>query len=145
MDQNYGNITIYRPSKSENKIYEYEEEYEIKDKVTYTGSEFTNAKNLEIGNQAGILMLRFCNNDLGNCSLDGETISHDGTILKKADIKYEDITCTVSFDITIELTSGTTFTGSVSNFLPVGNITNTGTSNYERTDFKDVVFKRNSK
>ena len=61
---NIGTIVIYRPSKAEDKIYEYLEEYEIKDEVTYKGSEFTNAKNLEIGNQAGILMLRFCNNGI---------------------------------------------------------------------------------
>lgn len=27
--------------------------------------------------------------------------------------------------------------------LPVGNITTEGKSNYEKTDFKDVIFKRN--
>ena len=64
MDQRYGNLTIYRPSKEESKVYEYKEEYEIKEEVIYTGSEFTNAKQLEIGNQAGILMLRFSNNEL---------------------------------------------------------------------------------
>ena len=55
----------------------------------------------------------------GKCSLDGETISHDGTILANAGIKYEDITCKVSFDITIELVSGTKFTGNISLDLPV--------------------------
>ena len=57
-------MVVYRPSEAEEKIYEYLEQYEISDKITYVGSEFTNAKKLEIGNQAGILMLRFCNNEL---------------------------------------------------------------------------------
>lgn len=30
------------------------------------GSEFTNAKNLEIANQGGIILLRLCNNELRN-------------------------------------------------------------------------------
>lgn len=55
----------------------------------------------------------------GKCALDGETISHDGTILAKAGLKYEDITCKASFDIAIELTSGTIFTGRINIDLPV--------------------------
>ena len=50
---------------------------------------------------------------------DDETVRHDGTILEKAGIKYEDITCKVSFDITIELASETKFTGNISLDLPV--------------------------
>lgn len=59
-----GKITIYRPSESEEKIYEYKEEYEINEEIIYAGSEFTNAKKLEIANQGGILVLRFCNNGI---------------------------------------------------------------------------------
>lgn len=55
----------------------------------------------------------------GSCSLDDETISHNGTILSKAGLNYEDITCKISFDIKIELTSGTAFTGNMSLDLPV--------------------------
>ena len=59
-----GKIQIFRPSKLENKIYEYIEEYKVNDEIKYSGSEFTNAKNLEIANQGGIILLRFCNNGL---------------------------------------------------------------------------------
>lgn len=55
----------------------------------------------------------------GTCSLEGDTISHDGTILKKAGIEYENIKCKASFDITIELTSGMKFTGNIPLELPV--------------------------
>lgn len=59
-----GKMTIYRPSKLEDKIYEYKDEYIIDSDLNYSGAEFTNAKNLEIANQGGIVFLRFCNNGL---------------------------------------------------------------------------------
>ena len=58
-------------------------------------------------------------------------------------ISVEDIKCNVSFDLTIELVDDTKFTGTITLDLPTGNIVNAGTSNYEKTDFSDVIFKRN--
>lgn len=58
-------------------------------------------------------------------------------------MSYEDIKCQISFDITIELVSGTEFIGTVTVDLPSGNIMQDGTSNYEKTDFTDIIFKRN--
>lgn len=59
-----GKIAIYRPSKAEDKVYEYNEEYLVKDEIIYNGAEATNAKNLEIANQGGKILLRFCNNEI---------------------------------------------------------------------------------
>lgn len=139
---NAGKITIYRPSKLEDKIYEYNEEYVIESDLTYAGAEFTNAKNLEIANQGGIIFLRFCNNGLGSYSSNDKEISHDGTILAKAGVKAEDIKCNVSFDLTIEIVDGTKFVGNIKAELPSGNIIEAGTSSFEKKDFKDVIFKR---
>lgn len=140
---NKGRITIYRPSENEEKIYEYNENYIINNEIIYTGSELANAKKLEIANQGGIIILRLSNKDLGKYTSNDETITHDGTILAKAGINYEDIKCKINFDITIELASGTKFTGSLILDLPAGNITTAGTADIEKTDFKDIVFKRN--
>lgn len=59
-----GGISIYRPSKAEDKIYEYADEYLIDNELIYSGSEFTNLKNLEIANQGGILVFRLSNNKI---------------------------------------------------------------------------------
>lgn len=138
-----GKITIYRPSENEEKIYEYNENYIINNEITYIGSELANAKKLEIANQGGIIILRLSNKDLGKYTSNDETITHDGTILAKAGINYEDIKCKINFDITIELASGTKFTGNLTLDLPAGNIITAGTADIEKTDFKDIVFKRN--
>lgn len=137
-----GNVVVYKPSQLDGQVYENKDEYKIENEVTFIGSEETNAKNLEISNQGGILMLRFCNNELGKYSSNDETISHDGTMLSKLGITYEEIKCKISFDITIELASGTKFTGNMKLDLPVGNIVNAGTCSYETKDLKSVIFKR---
>lgn len=79
----------------------------------------------------------------GEFSSNDKEISHDGTILAKAGFKDEDLKCKVSFDVTIEIADGTKFTGNVQVELPSGNITQAGTSSFEKTDFNDVIFKRN--
>lgn len=80
--------------------------------------------------------------DFGEFSSNDKEISHDGTILAKAGLKYEDIKCNISFDVTIEIADGTKFIGNIKVELPSGNIIEAGTSSFEKTDFKDVIFKR---
>ena len=138
-----GNIVFFRQSENESCIFEYDEKYIINDELVYNGSEYKNEKNLEIANQGGVILLRVCNNKLGRYSSDEEQVVHNGTILSKINLGYDDIKCKISFDLTIELTNGTKFTGNIPLELPVGNIVNTGISNYEKTDFKDIVLKRN--
>ena len=59
-----GNIVIYRPSKNENKNYEYLEEYIINDSIVFLGSENTNIKELLVSNQGDVINIRICNKDL---------------------------------------------------------------------------------
>ena len=87
--------------------------------------------------------LDFATKICGTYSSNDEIIVNDGTILSKVGINYEEIKYKVSFDITIELATGTKFTGNINLDLPTGNIVNSGIWDYEKTDFRDVVFKRN--
>ena len=59
-----GKLVIYRPSSNAEKNFEYLEEYQINDKITYVGSEESNTKNLEIANQGGVIIFRICNDDI---------------------------------------------------------------------------------
>lgn len=79
----------------------------------------------------------------GMYSTEDEEIKHDGTILAKVGLTSEDIESNISFDVRIELVSGTTYTGTVTLKLPVGDIIQAGTSTYEKNSFDDVIFKRN--
>lgn len=59
-----GNIVIYRPSRDDNKTFEYLDEYIINDSLIYQGSHNTDIKDLKISNQGGVITLRFTNKDL---------------------------------------------------------------------------------
>lgn len=59
-----GEIVIYKPSKHENKNFEYLDEYIVSDSLVYQGSENTNLKDLQISNQGGVITVRFCNKNL---------------------------------------------------------------------------------
>lgn len=138
-----GDIVIYKPSTAEGKIYEYNEEYIVDNGITYVGSEAGSAKELEVSNQGGIIIFRLTTKNIGKYSSNEETVSHDGTILGKAGIEYDSIKYKVSFDIGIELASGIKFTGNMKVDMPVGDITTAGTASIEKTEFKDIIFKRN--
>lgn len=138
-----GEIVLYRPSINENKPYEYIDDFVINDKLEYIGSEQSNIKNLELANQGGMLLFRYCIKNVSEYSSNEDTqIQHDGTLLAKTGITLEQIQCEVAFDITITLKSGISYKGTVNLKLPVGNLIDEGTSSVEITDFSNVVFKR---
>ena len=59
-----GDITIYRPSKSEDKVFEYNDEYIVNDNLIFQGTETTNLKQLEIANQGAVIVFRCSNKNL---------------------------------------------------------------------------------
>jgi hypothetical protein len=140
-----GKIAIYKPTKSEDVTYENKEEYKIDNNIIYIGSEGSSIKNLEIANQGGIILFRYAIENIGNYNSEDEEIKHDGTILSKIGMNYEELKCKVSFEISIKLKSEITYTGTVELELPAGNIIDEGTSYYEKTDLSDIIFKRNLK
>lgn len=138
-----GTIKVYRPNNVENGVYTNSEEYLVNDKLEYIGSEKSNIKNLEIANQGGLILLRYVNEGLGEyISNEDVEIKHDGTLLQKIGINSEELKYKISFDISIVLKSEKTYKANIELEMPVGDITTAGTSSYEKTDFKDVVFKR---
>lgn len=138
-----GTIKLYKPTEKENIIYENTEQNEIKEKLEYTGKESTSIKNLEIANQGGLILFRYALEDIGTYTSNKDEIKHDGTILKEQNIEYKDIQCKISFDISIKLKSDIIYTGTVELDLPSGNIIEEGTSHYEKTDLKEIIFRRN--
>lgn len=139
---NIGTIKLYKPTQKENITYENTEENEIKETLEYIGKESSSTKNLEIANQGGLVLFRYSIEDLGKYTSNDEEIKHDGTILKAQNIDYKDIQCKISFDLSIELKSELAYTTTITLDLPAGNVTEEGTSYYQRTDLKDLIFRR---
>ena len=63
-------------------------------------------------------------------------------MLNNIGITAEQIKGQISFDITIKLKSEISYKGNVKLDIPVGNILEEGISYIEKTELKDVVFKR---
>lgn len=139
---NKGTVKVYKPTEKENLTYENTEGNEVKETLEYIGKETSSIKNLEVANQGGLILFRYAIEDLGTYTSNVDEIKHDGTILREQDIQYQDIQCKVSFDLSIQLKSDITYTTTITLDLPAGNITEEGTSYYQRTNFNDLIFRR---
>lgn len=139
--QNTDNIKIYKPdAQEENVIFKYKEENIVQDLV-YTTDTQANLKNLKISNQGGVIAFRCSNNNIAKYKSDEEEINHN-ELLKKANIKNEDIEIKITFNLTIILEDGKKYEATISTKLPSGDVVENGNTSEEITDLKDVVFKR---
>lgn len=136
-------ISIYRPSQGIN-LFDYQEQYVIKDQMEYIGGAETNikAEQLQISNQGGIVELSIAQYNLGEIQyIENEQVAVDGSLLQRVGIKQEEISFKATFDMIVELESGLKFKTTITMDLPKGNIEQNGIDIYEHTDFK-AVFKR---
>ena len=136
-----GNIEIYRPSQGE-KLYEYQEQYKISEKIEYIGAQetYTKGEELQISNQGGIIDFSIIVKNLGTITYnENEAIKIDGTLLKQ--IGIQEISYQVNFDLIIELENEIKLKTKITLDLPTGDILNNGIETTETTDMK-TVFKR---
>lgn len=138
-----GEITFYQPTNDKDIIYEYREENKTNEKVEYAVGKNNNLKKLEITKDSGIVSFSACVNNLENYISNEETeIKYDGSLLKKINVKEEEIKFKISFDLLIEMESNKEYKATFTLELPNGNIEAEGIVKKEITDFKDVIFKR---
>ena len=134
------NIKLYRAN-SEGKIVE-DDAHLVNNTLNYKGAKENNLDSLEILNQGGIILLRSVNQNVCEVRNNDESIIHDGTLLAKGNVNPDDLNYTLSFDIIIETNRNIKYKGTVSLYLPTGNIETDGKAQMEKTDFSDVIFKR---
>ena len=134
------NIKLYRAN-SEGKIVE-DDAHLVNNTLNYKGAKEKNLDSLEILNQGGIILLRSVNQNVCEVRNNDESIIHDGTLLAKGNVNPDDLNYTLSFDIIIETNRNIKYKGTVSLYLPTGNIETDGKAQMEKTDFSDVIFKR---
>ena len=138
-----GEINIYMPNSVEGRLFDYSEEYLVQEgKLEYKGADKSNPQTLEIGSNGGNLVLSFSNTGLGTYSSDKDKeITHDGTLLKRLKVTNEEIQFDVNFDFVITV-DNCSYRTNMALQMPCGNITAEGTCSIEKTDFSDLVFKR---
>lgn len=137
-----GQVKTYMPNSVEGRLFSYEDTYLVDGKLEYKGAEESNSQTLEIGANGGNLLVRFSNTGLGKYSSDKDKeVVHDGTLLKKIKVTDEEIKFDVSFDLVITV-ENCSYRANVTLQMPCGNIIEEGTCSVEKTDFSDLVFKR---
>lgn len=137
-----GEVSIYMPNSTEEKLFSYEDIFLVKDSLTYKGASKDNLKTLEIANQGGTFLFRVLNKHVGEyISNEDDEIRYDGTLLKKSNIKVEDLKTKINFDIVIK-TNKTTYRGNITMEMPSENIEDEGVSQTSLENFDNIVFKR---
>ena len=137
-----GEIKAYMPNSSEGRMYSYAEDSIVDEVLKYNGATRSDSRNLKIGNQGGNIAIRFSNTGIGKYeSNDDEQIVHDGTLIKKLEKTTDDIKFTVNFDFIIVINKNK-YKAKITLDLPCGDIVENGTANYEKSDMKDIIFKR---
>ncbi len=138
-----GEVAIYRPTGDLGKTYMHSEQNYLGESITYTGATIDDLKTLEIANNGGVISCRVALDNLGNyISNDSTEITYDGKLLQNIGLTLEQIKFSLSFDILIETNENVTFKGTISLDMPAEDIIENGSSNFEITDFENVVFKR---
>ena len=138
-----GEVTIYRPTGELENLYTYSEQNYLDKEITYTGAAIDDLKTLEIANTGGVLGLRVSLDNLGNyVSNESTEVTYDGKLLENIGVSLEEIKFGLSFDILIETNKNIIYKGTISIDLPSEEVITKGSSNFEITDFSDVIFKR---
>ena len=134
-----GELTIYKPSNNEKELFENINENKAEE-IIFTGEQLTKIKELKISNQGGIVAFRLANQNIEKYASNDNEIDYKD-LLKKINIKEEDIKANISFDVNIVLADSKQFKSTIDLELPAEGIVESGKSSIEFMG-KDFVFKR---
>lgn len=137
-----GSIKTFMPNSEAGRLYSYDEQFLVEEKLEYRGSSESSSTNLEIGSQGGVALIRFSNTNIGNYTSDkDEEIIHNSTLLEKIEATNAEIEFGISCDFMIETTKAK-YQAEISLNLPTGNLDEEENCYLEKNDMSDVVFKR---
>ncbi len=139
---NIGELKFYKQTPDERVLYKNVNENLI-EVLEYNGAKTSNSKKLEISNQGGIIEFRCANNNIGIYRSDEDTEINYGELLKKINIKEEDLNANIYFDLTIKLDSGKSFKAeNIELSIPNENLINEGQVGKEINNPEGIIFKR---
>ena len=137
-----GELQIYKPTVSDTSIFQNIDE-NIAKEIVFKGTKSSDTRNLEISNQGGPVAFRCANNNIGIFSSNDDEKIDFYQLLKKLNISEENLTCVVSFNMTLTLDSGKSFKAeNIELKIPNSNIVEEGRIGIEYTDLQNIIFKR---
>ena len=85
-----GTIKVYMPNSEEGRLFSYDEQFEVKEKLEYKGASQSSSTNLTIGSKGGTALIRISNTDIGNYTSDKDKqIEHNASLLEKIETSKE--------------------------------------------------------
>ena len=136
-----GETKIYKPTEDEKRMFINSPENEIKE-IIYNGELESDIKEQKISNQGGIIAFRYSINNLSKYVSNSNSEIDHSKLLQLSNINEEDIQSTITFDITITLTTKRQYKAEININIPAEEVIEKGTNGIEITEFDDVVFKR---
>ena len=136
-----GAINFYRPNTTHSGVYFKNVEENLVQSIEYKGALQTDLKKLEISNQGGLIMFRYANDKVAEYISNEDEINHN-ELLKKANVKVEELKAKITMDLTITIESGKEYKATVTLDLPVEGVIENGTSSQEIIDTSNIIFKR---
>lgn len=137
-----GSIKAYMPNSEAGRLFTYDEQFEIKEKLEFKGASQSSSTNLEIGSKGGTAVFRISNTDIGEYSSDKDKqIEHNASLLEKIETNYEQVKFKVSFDFTIETTKAK-YKANIKLDLPTSEFGEDKNCYLEINDTSDIIFKR---
>lgn len=111
-------------------------------KITFTGVLEPNLNDMQISNQGGIIVFRYSNLKVSEfLSNEIQELTNED-LLKLTNVNEEDLKATISFDLTINLESNTSFRTTLIVDVPISGIVNEGKTKEENVDLGEIKFKR---
>ena len=86
-------------------------------------------------------MFRYANDKVAEYISNEDEINHN-ELLKKANVKVEELKAKITMDLTITIESGKEYKATVTLDLPVEGVIENGTSSQEIIDTSNIIFKR---
>lgn len=137
-----GNIVSYMPNSEAGRLFTYDEQFLINEKLEYKGASQSSSTNLEIGSKGGTVLMRISNSNIGEYSSDKDKqIVHNASLLEKIETTTAQIKFGVSFDFTIETTKAK-YKANIELELPTSEFGETGNCYQEIIDMGNIIFKR---
>ncbi len=144
-NSNIGEIKLYKQCQDEKILYKNTDEF-LFENLEYKGAKESNSKKLEISNQGGIIEFRCANNNIGTYISNDDTEINYEELLKKINLKEEDLNVNLYFDLIIRLDSGKSFKAeSIEISVPNPDLINKGKVGKEIPYPEGIIFKRMTK
>lgn len=136
-----GEYAIYKPTGRDIDIFNDSDENKVEELV-FTGDMQSDLKNMKISNQGGIIVFRYANLKVSEYLSNELQDLTNLDLLKLTNVKEDDLKAEISFDLTINLASDTSFKTTISLNVPISGIVEEGLTKQENVDIGDIKFKR---